>query len=294
MTDYLETKVDAHGCSFQIRIEGGGPPLLLLHGFTGSIETMAPLATTLRNQFSVISVDLPGHGRTFLFKDGGSYDFSDCVRGLGGILDQLNIDKCFICGYSMGGRTALLFAVRYPFRVSALAAIGASGGIEEREERIKRRKDDEALACSLESGGIEQFTQRWMNHPLFAGQQKLGKEFLAAARRQRLQNDPFSLAFSLRTMGTGSQKPLYQSLGQLDIPMMFLAGEEDRKFYDLAVKLQKSCARGYSRFIRKSGHAAHLENLAMTAETLALFFNRYTTEEMQSSDPVNIEILSQQ
>jgi len=273
MTDYLEKEIDTYGCSFQVRIEGEGSPLLLLHGFTGSIEAMAPLARALGRQFSVISIDLPGHGRTSFLEDPGGYQFSHCIRGLAGILDQLNIDKCFFCGYSMGGRTALIFASRFPSRVIALAVIGASGGIEDEEERVQRRENDEELARFVESRGIKSFTDRWMNHPLFAGQQKLGEEFLKEARRQRLQNDPSSLAFSLRTMGTGSQESLYQSLGQLDIPMMFLAGEEDKKFCDCAIKLQKSCLQGYSHFIRQAGHAAHLENRAATVETITSFFN---------------------
>jgi len=274
MTDYLEEKINTHGCSFQVRIEGKGLPLLLLHGFTGSLEAMAPLARALGSRFSVISVDLPGHGRTSFLGDRSGYQFSHCARGLAGILDQLNIDKCFICGYSMGGRTALLFASLFPASVSALAVIGASGGIEDRAERSQRKENDEELARFVESRGIEPFIERWLKHPLFAGQQKLGKKFLKETRRQRLKNDPSSLAFILRIMGTGSQKPLYQSIGQLDIPMIFIAGEEDKKFCDLAIKLQQSCLRGYSHFIRQAGHAAHLENRAMTAETIISFLSR--------------------
>ncbi len=274
MTDYLEKKIDVDGCSFQVRIEGEGAPLLLLHGFTGSIEAMAPLSSALCRQFCVISIDLPGHGRTYAPKGSGCYSFPKCLTCIARILDQLHIDQCFICGYSMGGRTALLFAARFPSRVIALATIGASGGIVEEEERSQRRGKDEDLACFIESRGIEAFTERWMNLPFFASQQKLGITFLAEARKQRLGNTPSSLACSLRTMGTGSQKPVYDELQQLDIPMLFIAGEEDKKFCDLAIKLKNSCPQGHTHAIKHAGHAAHLENRSKTVEVITKFFQQ--------------------
>jgi len=273
MADYLEKQITVDGGSFQIRIEGEGVPVLLLHGFTGSIEVMAALSGMLSKHFRVISVDLPGHGRTSLPENPPCDSFSKCNGGLIQILDQLYIDKCLICGYSMGGRIALLFTAQFPGRVIALSTIGASGGIEAEEERVLRREKDEELACFIESKGIDAFTERWMNNPLFAGQYKLGKTFLAEARRQRLANNPSSLAGSLRTMGTGSQTPVYRALQQLDIPMFFIAGEEDEKFCNEAIKLKNSCLRAHTKFIKNAGHAAHLENESVTAEAIVTFFS---------------------
>ena len=274
MTDYLEKLINVEGGSFQIRIEGKGAPLLLLHGFTGSIEAMAALSGLLSYHFCVISVDLPGHGRTSFPEDPGDCSFSKCSIGLAQILDQLHIDKCLICGYSMGGRVALLFTTQFPGRITALATIGASGGIEVGEERSFRREKDDALACFIESEGIDAFVERWMNNPLFASQKKLGQTFLTETRRQRLANTPSLLAGSLRTMGTGAQLPVYHDLQQLDIPMLFIAGEEDKKFCDQAIKLKDSCQRGHTHFIKHAGHAAHLENKPATAEAIVAFFRK--------------------
>ena len=277
MVDCPERKIKVGDSSFQLRIEGRGPALLLLHGFTGSIETMAGLAALLRQHFSVISVDFPGHGRTSVPDDSSWYTFSKCTSVLADILDQLRIEKCFICGYSMGGRTALLFAANFPSRVAAAATIGASGGIEAEKVRNLRKEEDEKLARFIELKGIKAFAERWMGHPLFASQQKLGKSFLDEAYLQRLENNPSSLAYSLRGMGTGSQIPVYLDLQQLDIPMLFIAGEKDRKFCDLAIRLKSSCLQGCTHFIKQAGHAAHLENGPVTAEAIIAFFNRYTT-----------------
>lgn len=275
MTDFLERNIRVGDSSFQVHIEGQGPVLLLLHGFTGSIETMAGLSGLLNRHFCVISLDLPGHGRTSVPDDPAWYTFSRCNTALVGILDQLHIEKCFVCGYSMGGRVGLLFAADFPSRVAAVATIGASGGIESAKERALRKKEDDNLALFIESEGIHAFVKRWMDHPLFASQKKLGKIFLDEACRQRLSNDPSLLAQSLRGMGTGSQRPVYQRLKKIDIPMLFIAGAKDNKFCDLARRLKSSCPRGHTQFIGEAGHAVHLENGPMTADSIAVFFRRY-------------------
>ena len=140
MTDFLERNIRVGDSSFQVHIEGQGPVLLLLHGFTGSIETMAGLSGLLSRHFCVISVDLPGHGRTSVPDDPAWYTFSRCNTALVGILDQLHIEKCFVCGYSMGGRVGLFFAADFPSRVAAVATIGASGGISKRTCVEKKRR----------------------------------------------------------------------------------------------------------------------------------------------------------
>jgi len=276
MTDILERKIRVGNSSFQVRIEGKGVALVLLHGFTGSIETMAGLSAALCRHFCVISIDLPGHGRTLVPDDSSWYTFSKCNDVLVSILDQLHIKKCFICGYSMGGRVALVFAAHFPFRVAAVATIGASGGIEAEKKRGLRKEEDEKLARFIESEGIRAFVLRWMKDPLFASQKKLGKTFLNEAYRQRLSNRPSFLAYSLRGMGTGSQIPVYQGLQQVDIPMLFIAGEEDKKFCDLALQMKSSCPQGYMQFIKQAGHAAHLENISITAEAIIKFFQRFS------------------
>ena len=276
MADFLERKITLGGSSFQVRLEGDGPALLMLHGYTGSIETMASLSALLRKNFCVISIDLPGHGRTSVSGDSAGYTFSQCSDALARILDELHIDKCFICGYSMGGRMSLVFTVNFPSRISALATIGASGGIESGKKREQRKAEDENLARFIESEGIEAFVRRWLDHPLFASQKKLGKAFREKAYRQRLNNNPASLACSLRGMGTGSQTPVYAGLGKIDLPMLFIAGKEDKKFCGLAQQLKRSCLQGHTRFIDGAGHAAHLENGDITAEAIAGFFQRFT------------------
>src|SRR5690606_23536537 len=106
-------------------------------------------------------------------------------------------------GYSMGGRLALHLALARPDLVRRLVLIGATGGIDDEDDRAARRAADERLAAHLEQVGVATFVDEWLAQPLFAGLSPT-----AAARDERLANTAEGLASSLRLAGTGTQEPL--------------------------------------------------------------------------------------
>ena len=83
-----------------VEVEGEGPALLLLHGFTGSTATIWPLGRTLTDRRTVLAVDLPGHGRTGLL-DPPDHRFESTLDAFVRILDQRGIDEVDVLGYSM-------------------------------------------------------------------------------------------------------------------------------------------------------------------------------------------------
>jgi 2-succinyl-6-hydroxy-2,4-cyclohexadiene-1-carboxylate synthase len=145
--------------------------------------------------------------------------------------------------------------------ISALL-VGASAGIEDPRARAARIRDDQRLAARIEREGIASFVDSWMSLPLFATQRRLGEEWLAAARAERLSNSARGLALSLRGMGAGAQPPLHRHLGDLDVPICLVTGERDAKFHGIAVDLAGRLPNARVEVIRDAGHAAHLERPA--------------------------------
>jgi len=96
------------------------------------------------------------------------------------------------------------------------------------------------------------------------------KEF-EAYQQQRLLNDPENLAMSLRYMGTGSMAPLHAQLQQALFPCLWLAGEEDQKYRNIALEMAQLMPRGSISVISNSNHAAHIENLPETLRTISNF-----------------------
>jgi len=267
---------------------GKGPAVMLLHGFTGSGLSMSEVSLALARDFEVMTPDLPGHGRSIAADDGRFYAFDDCLDRLAATLEEAGHARAHWLGYSMGARLALAFALRFPERVASLLLIGGRAGIESASERAGRRRADAALADRIETDGIEAFVDEWLAQPLFASQQRLGREFVAAQRRQRLDNDARSLAASLRGLGPAAQPPLFDGLSRINVPVLLVAGALDRTFVAHARDLERRIPEAGVREIADAGHAVHLEQPAAFIDVAREFLGR-AGRPAQFTDPNPVE-----
>jgi 2-succinyl-6-hydroxy-2,4-cyclohexadiene-1-carboxylate synthase len=250
------TRVDVRpGLVLNVESWGAGPPLVLLHGFTGSAASWGEFGELLGRSFQCIAVDIVGHGQ------------SDAPRDL--------------AAYRME-QVAIAVACLVPAAVSALVTIGASPGLDSEAERAERRRADEDLADRIEREGLEAFVDYWESLPLWASQASLPAEIRQAQRQTRLANRPVGLANSLRGMGTGAQPSYWDRLPALPIPFLALAGELDRKYVDIARRMAGLAPRGRAAVIPAAGHAAQLEAPAAVAQEVTEFLNAVTESQLEA------------
>ena len=252
--------VSVSGIGLNVEFEGQGPPVFMLHGFTGDVSTWYSLADRLRGQYTTVLVDLIGHGQSDAPGDLERYPMERCVEDLLALADHMGIEEAVWLGYSMGGRVCLSLGVTAPERCRALVVEGASGGIEDESERAARVSEDGELAKRIEDEGVGWFVNYWESQALFASQERLDAEAKVRLRRQRLGNRAAGLANSLKGMGTGAQPCVYDRLSEFRKPVLFLAGEEDKKFVELGRCMSGFVPNGKFELIRHAGHCAHLEN----------------------------------
>jgi len=150
------------------KIEGQGPGLVILHGLFGSLDNWQTLARRWSNHFEVISVDQRNHGRSG-HSDQMGYDYMS--EDLNELLSELNKDKVAILGHSMGGKTAMQFAIDYPDKVSHLFVLDIapkeypphhqkviSGLRKVKLESIESRKEaEEQMAGVIPEIAVRQF-----------------------------------------------------------------------------------------------------------------------------------------
>lgn len=252
--------------------ENGRTPALLLHGFTGSAESMACVSEPLSRDRRVFRLDLVGHGESDAPANVEPYAMDACVSQVLSAIGELGIDRPHLIGYSMGGRTALSLAVTAADQISSLTLVGATAGIADDCARSTRIEADEALANRIETEGLQRFVDHWMALPLFASQACLGEAALARARAVRMRNRPHGLANSLRGMGAGAQAPLLGRLDRVTLPVMLVVGERDQKFRGIAAELASSLPDSSTEIVRGVGHAAHLEDPAGFNQLIHAFF----------------------
>jgi 2-succinyl-6-hydroxy-2,4-cyclohexadiene-1-carboxylate synthase len=269
----------APGFGLNVELSGSGAPLVLLHGFTGSSQAWSPLRALLAERFTLIAVDIVGHGLSDKSGALDHYLLPQAATDIVQAVEALGFSRCAWLGYSMGGRLALRIAADHPEAIECLALIGASPGLSSADERAARVASDEVLAQNIERDGVEAFIDYWENIPLFASQRLLPPERRAAIRAGRVRNTPVGLATSLRGMGTGTQDPLYDRLASLHMPVLALAGELDTKYTAIAHEMAAAIPGARALIVPGAGHAAHTENPDFCGETIAAFISSSTTTE---------------
>lgn len=247
------------GLRLHVALGGSGPPLLLLHGFTGSTETWAPLRGPLGVAYATIVVDLPGHGRSTAPHEPARYGLERFADDLARVLDLLAVERAAVLGYSMGGRAALRLALRHPDRVAALVLESTSPGITDPVRRAERLASDADLADSIERDGIHTFAERWERLPLWETQRALPPATRALLRAQREANQPRGLANSLRGAGAGADPSVLGRLPALHVPALLIAGALDAPYVALGRLMADTLPSAQLSVVPDAGHAVHVE-----------------------------------
>jgi len=238
--------------------------LVLLHGFTQNARCWGPFSEVVGEGRLRVAVDLPGHGDSSLLRA----DLWQTARAVADVCGRADY-----IGYSLGARVLLHIALARSDVVERAVLIGATAGIEDEGDSAERLDADEALARELDSAvgdkkAFEEFLDRWLAGPLFAGLDET-----MSCKEARMGNDPAGLASSLRSCGTGSQRALWARVGEIAVPVLVLAGERDERFTKLGARLASQIGdNAHFCAVPRAGHACHLERPAETAALVRQFF----------------------
>jgi pimeloyl-ACP methyl ester carboxylesterase len=123
------------GVHMHYREEGqaNAPTLLLIHGFSASLQTWEPWIERLGDDFRIVSIDLPGHGLT---RAPAGYQAS--IEAFREVVHEFTraqgLERFALAGSSMGGNIAWEYALAHPEQVDALVLVDASGWEDTRAE----------------------------------------------------------------------------------------------------------------------------------------------------------------
>jgi pimeloyl-ACP methyl ester carboxylesterase len=112
----------ADGVTLRYREVGAGEPVVLIHGYSASLESQIPLANALAPSHRVVAFDVRGFGKSSKFSESsrfGQLMVDDAVH----LLDHLKITRAHVVGHSMGAVIAANLVARYPARVASATLI---------------------------------------------------------------------------------------------------------------------------------------------------------------------------
>ena len=146
------------------RIDGSGPHVLLLHAVGMDLTLLEALATIMAKDFTVLRVDLRGHGKSPYVPANTLEDYADDVHAL---LTKLKFAPCGVAGFAMGGLVTQALAVKYPQDTRALVIANVNHA--QTKESFAALMGRVADAQRLGMAAIMDVTmERWFNAPFRA------------------------------------------------------------------------------------------------------------------------------
>ena len=245
-------------------ILGKGEPLLILHGLFGMSDNWKTLGMRFAEDYEVHLIDQRNHGRSFHAED---FSYELMVQDLLEYVSHYQLDQVNIIGHSMGGKTAMLFAVNYPEKVRKIIIADISpkfypvhhqlivGALEALDfEKLSSRKEiDEVLQEYIEEQSIRQFIMKNI---------------------YRIERDRFAFRFNLKSISknldeVGKALPA-EAIFNGDV--LFLKGERSGYILKKDEALIKAhFPNSFIEIIPNAGHWLHAENPAVFYQKIMNF-----------------------
>jgi len=242
MTNWTNAICEANGIDIHyLRTGGSKPPMVLLHGLTGSGACWSPVARALETEFDVVMPDARGHGESSTPPTG--YRYEDYARDVVGLIQGLGLADPVLLGHSMGGMTAAVVASQIGAALRGVILADPTFLSPERQREV------------YESDAVEQ-------HRRLLSLDR--EEVLAQARVRHLHRSPeiVELVAEAR-MKTPIQafdvltppNPEYHRLvSAIDVPILLVIGDGGVVSLETAQELQNLNPRLHVEQIQDAGH----------------------------------------
>ena len=223
--------------------------IFCIHGNFQTAKVWQSLGDRMKAEFSdseMITEDL--NSKPFQGFDDWTKDFCDRAEL------ATNGEKSVLLGYSLGGRLALHAYIHRPDLWEGVVVVGADPGLASSEEKNQQFARDRNWADRLKKEPLEQLVREWDEQPVFCGIEN-------SAPRNLEELDPIQLSQQFEVFSKGLQQNLVPALSELKTPpVLFLAGEKDKKYQQIGDELAELCPVVESRWVEDSGHRVPWEN----------------------------------
>ena len=261
--------VELDGLNVHYRDQGprDAPVLMLLHGSSASLHTWEGWEARLKNDFRVISVDLPAHGLTGPWPKGGDYSLDGYARFVDRFADKISLNRFALAGNSMGGAIAWTYAGQHPPRIEKLILIDAAGYPRPEAQRffgLLRLPGSEFLLRWFAPRFVVAMTAR----SVYADPAKVD-DALIDRYRDLLRREGNRAAVNERLQAF---KPDLALLAKIDMPVLILWGGKDRLLLPAeAFRFQNDIKNTTLKVYSDLGHVPMEENPEQSANDARKF-----------------------
>jgi pimeloyl-ACP methyl ester carboxylesterase len=202
------------------KIEGSGPALVLLHGFLENIHIWDDFSNAISKLNKVITVDLPGFGKTDVFSDNHSMEFmADVVNA---VLEYENIKYCLLAGHSMGGYVSLAFAEKYGNKLKGLVLFHSHASEDDEQGKINRDRTIEVVKKDHKN-----FIVNFI--PLLFAPDNVDRYSKKIEELKEISLKTKKEAVVAALAGMRDRKDMKELLTKVDFPVLFIIGKQDSR-----------------------------------------------------------------
>ncbi len=264
-----------NGTEFYYEVAGEGRPLVLLHAGIADSRMWDEQFANFAQHYRVVRYDLRGYGQTALV-DAPYSHHADLLQ----LLDYLDISQAQLCGCSMGGTTALDFALAYPQRVSALILVACQpSGHDYKSEPPAQREEMYAKFDAGDYAGVAELeVQMWVDGPHRTPEQ------VDATLRQRVR-EMDTIALQNEALELGDYQPLdppaATRLDQVRVPTLIISGALDRPAMLHAAELMgRTIVGAHTAVIAGTAHLPSMEQPALFNQLVLEFLARHEQKQV--------------
>ncbi len=251
----------SHNIPVHVNDTGGkNPVIVLLHGYMETIAIWDEFVASIPKDYRIVRLDLPGHGLTGTpDREVISVDFSAQV--VHDVLQQAGIEKCIICGHSMGGYVALAFAAQFPGSTNALCLFSSTPNPDAPEKKEGRLREIELI----KSGKLLLAAAHGIPNMYAPGNDKKFAEKIEETKEIAEIHEPDGIIGCLR--GMMERPDRNEFLTSLNKPLLFIFGKQDRF---ITLETAQGLAAKYPQakvvWLDNSGHNGFIEETAACSE----------------------------
>lgn len=248
--------------------EKGDTTVVLLHGYLEMIEVWEELAGALQTNYRVVAIDLPGMGASQVQGEVHTMEFMAEV--LTGVLDKLQIERCFLVGHSMGGYVAEAFAAAHPERVQGLILLHSTPNADTEQKKENRRRE----IALVKADKKELITQMFASKGFAPANRERLKARIEQLSELMAMNDSEGIVAVLN--GLIQRVDQHEMMRKLKVPQLFIFGRED-EFIPVEAAEQIIAAQPQAQiaWLEHSGHMGFYEEPGRVLEILEQFIERY-------------------
>lgn len=261
------------GTRIHYRIEGQGPPLVLLHGVMASLHTWDGWVEALRKRYRILRVDLPGFGFSDDLPPEG-YTPENSAAFFEKVTQTLGLERFLLAGNSLGGFLGWYYAAHYPHRVEKLALLSPIA-YPQRLPGIIRFASTAGIGEIARYITPRSFVQRNVRQ-VFGDPSKVTEELVDRYYHLMMRgNNRRAMVRTFRALKAFNEDPnLADKVSQVTAPTLLMWGTKDRWVPPSLLKRWRSALpHAQVQLYEGLGHTPMEEDPRRTAEDAHAFFS---------------------